>query len=77
MLRFGLEYGFHSDGDLQRVKYWRAVKALSTNSLSKVKGDIEATFEMIAMMKEAGILSSRALRTASEIVSQAQNLTAD
>ena len=76
LLRFGLEYGFHSDGDVQRVKYWRKVKQLSTNALSTVKNDTEATFEMVSLMKEAGVLSTKALRTASELVEQVESLNA-
>jgi len=76
LLRFGLEYGFHSDGDVYRVKYWRAVKAVSTKALEQVKGDTEATLNLISLMKEAGILSNKAMRLASELINDVETLSA-
>ena len=76
LLRFGLEYGFHTDGDFQRKKFWRAIKGACTHSIAQVKGDTEAILDMVGLMKEAHIMSRKAMREASKLMDEIDNLTA-
>ena len=62
LLRFGLEYGFHSEGEFHRKKFWRAIKKACNHSISKLKGETDAVLDMIGLMRETGILSRKAMR---------------
>lgn len=71
MLTFGLAY------EVQESKFWRITKQLCEESLSEVKQDTLALMDTISFMKEAGILSNKALRELSDLVNQLDSLTDD
>jgi len=75
LLRFGLEYWFHTEGNLHGTLFWRVVKDVCTKSLEKAKGDTEAVLDMVSLMKEAGILSSKVMRQVGSIIDDVYTLT--
>ena len=76
LLRFGLEYGYHVEGEYHRKKFWRAIKSSCTHSIRQVKGDTDAILDMMGLMKEAGILSRKAMRETAELMNEIENFTA-
>ena len=76
LLRFGLEYGFHTEGDYNRKKFWRAIKNCCTNSIRQVKGETEAILDMVGMMKAARILSRKSMRETAHLMEEIENFTA-
>lgn len=71
MLTFGLSY------DVQDAKFWRIVKQLSEDSLLEVRQDTIALMDTISYMKEAGVLSNKALRGVSDLINHLDSLNAD
>ena len=71
LLTFGLAY------DVQDGKYWRIVKKLSENSLKEVRQDTIALMDTITYMKEAGVLSNKALREVSDLINHLDSLNVD
>ena len=76
LLRFGLEYGFHTEGEYNRKKFWRAIKNCCTNSIRQVKGETEAILDMVGMMKAARILSRKSMRETAHLMEEIENFTA-
>ena len=62
LLTFGLAF------EVEDIKYWRIVKKLSEASLRQVKHDTLAIMDTITYMKEAGILSNKAMRVVSSLI---------
>ena len=56
-------------------KFWKAVKHLSEQSLKEVKGDTLALMDTISFMKEAGILSNKAMREVGNLIHNLDTLT--
>ena len=71
LLAFGLAF------EIEDAKFWRAVKHLSEDSLKQVQGDTLALMNTISFMKEAGILSNKAMREVSRLINQLEELNAD
>lgn len=69
MLLFGLAF------EVEDTKYWRIVKQVSENSLKSVRGDTFAIIDTITFMKQAGILSNKALREVSDLVNHLDSLS--
>ena len=70
-MTFGLSF------EIDDGKFWRIVKQLSEKSLKEVRGDTQALLDTITLMKQAGILSNKALREVSELVDHLDTLTSD
>ena len=75
MLRFGLEYVTSTDGDIKRVQFWRSLKTICNQSLDQLNGDVEGTLEIVALMKEADILSNKAMRETSQLINKLSELS--
>ena len=71
MLTFGLAF------EVEDTKYWRIVKQLGEDSLKEVRSDTLALLDTISYMKEAGILSNKAMREVSDLVNHLDTLNAD
>ena len=69
LLTFGLAF------EVDDSKYWRITKQLCEDSLQEVKQDTLALMDTISCMKEAGILTDKAMKTVSELVNTAENLS--
>lgn len=70
LLSFGLAF------DVVDAKFWRIVKSLGEASLQAVKQDTLALMDTITYMKEAGILSNKAMRIVSELIHNLDALSA-
>ena len=62
---------------MEDTKYWRIVKQLGEDSLKEVRSDTLALLDTISYMKEAGILSNKAMREVSDLVNHLDTLNAD
>ena len=71
LLTFGLAF------EVEDTKYWRIVKQLGEDSLKEVRSDTLALLDTISYMKEAGILSNKAMREVSDLVNHLDTLNAD
>ena len=69
MLTFGLAF------EVEDAKYWRIVKHLSEDSLKDIREDTLALMDTITFMKEAGILSNKAMREVSSLVDNLESLS--
>lgn len=57
-------------------KFWRIVKSLGEASLQSVEQDTLALLDTITYMKEAGILSNKAMRIVSQLIHNLDTLSA-
>ncbi len=69
MLTFGLAF------EVDDAKFWRIVKQLSEESLKDVRSDTLALMDTITFMKEAGILSNKAMREVSNLINHLDTLS--
>ena len=69
LLTFGLAY------EVEDAKFWRTVKKISEESLKDVRGDTLALMETITFMKQADILSNKAMREISDLVHHLDTLS--
>ena len=69
LLTFGLAF------EVDDPKYWRITKQLCENSLQEVQLDTLALMETISCMKEAGILTDKAMRQVSQLVNSTDDLS--
>ena len=70
-MTFGLAF------EVDDSKFWRCVKQLSEDSLVEVRSDTLALMHTISFMKEAGILSNKAMREVSELINHLDSLSPD
>ena len=70
-MTFGLSF------DIEDGKFWRIVKQLAEDSLREVRSDTQALLDTITLMKQAGILSNKALREVSALVDNLDTLSAE
>lgn len=61
LLSFGLAY------EVDDNRFWRIVKELCEQSLTEVSKKTDALMDTVTLMKEAGILSNKALRLVSDL----------
>ena len=70
LLTFGLAF------DIEDKKFLRIVKQLAEDSLKEVRSDTQALLDTITLMKQAGVLSNKALRSISTLVNHLDTLSA-
>ena len=75
LLHFGLEHAAQGEGDINRVQFWRSVKASCDQLLAQGNADTETTLEIISLMKEAGILTNKAMRIAAQLINNINELS--
>jgi len=68
LLTFGLAF------EAEDSKFWRIVKQLSEDSLKSVRSDTLALMDTISFMKEAGVLSNKAMREVSDLLNHLDTL---
>jgi len=71
LLTFGLAY------EVSDTKFWRIAKQLSEGSLKEVRSNTLALMDTITFMKEAGILSTKALREVSDLINHLDTLNTE